>query len=258
MLLVDPRAGSKELIRPLEQSGLEVEPQTLAFGDVAFQSKDKQWVGVEYKTLADCIASMRDGRLTGHQLRGMRDKTFKPDTPGLRLPYTYLWLVIEGEWRHDGQGRICTYKGPRLGWKPAPGAMAAAEFEKRILGLQLRLGVYVWPTARRVDTVRYLTNLYRDFVDSTAEDHTSHLAPHMQTHLVELSPFREAVMAWPGVGVKASKAAEGAFRRNGKPSLSRAATAKLSEWAELSTVDNKGSSRKVGMKTATQIIEFLN
>ena len=253
MILVDPRAGSKALIRPFEAAGLDVEPQTLAFGDVAFQSKDKQWVGVEYKTLSDLIQSFRSGRLTGHQLRGMRDKTYKPDTPGLRLAYDHIWLVIEGSWRHDTQGRVCVYKGPRFGWKPAPGRISAAELDKRIMGLQIRLGVHVWPTNIQRDTVRYLANLYRDYSDSTAAEHTSHLAPHTHDHIIGLTPFQEAVIAWPEVGIKISKAAEKVFRRGGKPSLRVAATASMQEWADLSTGE-----RRFGAKSAQKLQDFLN
>src|SRR4051812_5465590 len=91
MLLVDPRAGSVNLIEPLRAQGLEVVETHLESGDVGFIGRGEGGVpvhiGVEYKTLSDCISSMRTGRLEGHQLLGMR-----ADPP----LYDFAYLLIEG------------------------------------------------------------------------------------------------------------------------------------------------------------------
>ena len=255
MMLVDDRTGSAPLLKLLEKRGIPCIGTRLAFGDFAFEGNGPNdttlQIGIEYKTLADYIASVRSGRLTGHQLRGMRDPLFKPGTSGLRITYDRVWLVVEGEWRSNEHGRVCTFKGPRLGWRPVPGALSASELEKRYVGLGLRAGVFVWPTANRECTVRYLTHLYRDLTDGPWEGHTSHLAPHVPV-APGTTEFQEAVMRWPGVGVSVSKAAQRKFG-----SVKRAAMGSVQEWANLTTTDLKGGKRVFGEPHARKVIDFL-
>ena len=246
MILVDKRAGSGPLLQPLLDAGVKAQHCTLPFGDFAWTSKEGHSIGVEYKTLNDLISSIRSGRLTGHQL------------PGMRAMYDYSILLIEGLWRHDEKGRVTSYKGPQRGWQPAPGRMSAAELDKRLFTLSFCAGVSVWTAADRRSTVRLLTSLYRFWTDGCLVDHTSHLAPHQPTSVVPLSPFREAVMMWPEVGLKMSGVAEKFFLRNQKPSISMAARASVHDWADLLTTDKSGKTRKFGMKAAQKVQDFLN
>ena len=246
MLLVDRRAGSGPLLQPLLDAGVKAQHCLLPFGDFAWTSKEGHSIGVEYKTLGDLISSIRSGRLTGHQL------------PGMRAMYDYSILLVEGTWRHDEHGRVAVYKGPHKGWVPAPGRMSAAELDKRLFTLSFCAGVSVWTAADRRSTVRLLTSMYRFWTDGCLVDHTSHLAPHQPPSLVPLSPFREAVMMWPEIGLKGSLAAERAFRHEGKPSIRAAVDADLVQWADLTTTDTKGKTRKFGMKAAQKVQEFLN
>src|SRR5260370_1150504 len=107
MLLVDYRAGSKELVKPLVKLlGADmVEETSLDFGDVAFTGRGPKDtpldIGIEFKTIGDIAQCCRDGRFAGHQL------------PGMRKTYAHSWLMIEGTWRHDDAGFITTYQGPR-------------------------------------------------------------------------------------------------------------------------------------------------
>lgn len=256
MILVDKRGGSGPLQSALEQAGLPCTETLLAFGDFAFEGKGPNGttlqIGIEYKTLPDFISSVRSGRLTGHQLRGMRDGTYKPDTPGIRVTFDRIWLVIEGDWQADDHGRVCTYKGPKHGWKPVHGGISAPELEKRIIGLEVRAGVYVWPTRNAAATVRYLTHLYRDLTDGAWESHTSHLAPHNPESLEELTPFQDAVMKWPGVGLAVSKAAQKKFG-----SLRRAMTAPLAHWADLTMESSAKTHRRFGEANARKVCDFL-
>jgi hypothetical protein len=180
----------------------------------------------------------------------MRDHLYRPQTPGIRITYDLIWLVIEGDWQADEHGRVCTYKGPRLGWTPVPGRLSAPELDKRLIGLAVRAGVYVWPTRNRAATVRYLTHLYRDLTDGVWESHTSHLAPH--SPIYEISEFRDAVMKWPGVGLAVSTAAEQRFG-----SVKRAAMGSVEDWAKLTTLDAKGGKRVFGEANARKVINFL-
>jgi ERCC4-type nuclease len=80
MLLVDSRAGSRDLVKPLAKVlGTDnVEETTLDFGDVAFTGRGPNNtpldIGIEHKQVADIVACCRDGRFAGHQLPGMRKR----------------------------------------------------------------------------------------------------------------------------------------------------------------------------------------
>lgn len=246
MLLVDYRAGSKELVKPLEKAGVPIYREedgalpTLPFGDVAFTGRGVKNVpldiGIEFKTLADIVQCCRDGRFSGHQL------------PGMRKTYDYSWLLIEGTWRHDeASGLITTYQGPRRGWAAIPGRMRAAEFEKHLLTFELCGGVHVRYTNSRADSVRALVELYRWWTDRSLDSHTSHLAIHTPVSLRTISKEQQAIMAWPGVGPKLGRVAEKAFG-----SVERAASANAKQWAELET-----DGRRFGLPSAEKLVRFL-
>lgn len=244
MLLIDSRVGSKDLLKPMMKAGVEARLCELEFGDVAFTGKGDKGaaleIAVELKTIGDLVSSLRSGRLAGHQL------------PGLLKTYDRVWLLIEGNWKHDDAGQIVTYWGPQRGWRPLPGRMTASELEKQVLTLENCGGLHTRYVGSRRDTVRFLTNLYRWWTDRDLDKHTSHLAVHTPPSLLPVSDFRRAVMAWPGVGKKASRAAERAFK-----TVRKAATVGQERWAALETQDDHGNVRKVGRKVADQIERFL-
>src|SRR5258708_9100747 len=204
VLLVDNRAGSKELIKPLTKAlgSLNVEATILPFGDVAFVGKGLEGapidIGLEFKSLSDILACCRDGRFAGHKM------------PGMRRTYAYSWLLIEGLWRTEN-GLITTYQGPKRGWRAHPSRMKGSEFEKHLLTFELCGGMHVHLSNTRSDTLNFILNLYRWWTDSALDAHTSHLAVHTPATLGEVSPFRRAVMAWPGLGQKVSKSVEEEF-----------------------------------------------
>jgi ERCC4-type nuclease len=122
VIFVDRRVGSKDLLSPLRQTGLEAELVELEFADVAFSGLGTKGasvdIGVELKTLNDLVGSLRSGRLAGHQL------------PGLRTKYEHAWLIVEGLWKSDERGQVVTYQGRTRGWVPLHGKIAASEMEK--------------------------------------------------------------------------------------------------------------------------------
>ena len=246
MILVDSRVGSGDLLKPLQAAGVEAELATLEFGDVCFEGKgtggEPLQIGVELKKLNDLIGSLRSGRLTGHQL------------PGLRKTYDHVWLLVEGQWRSDDRGIITHYQGPARGWVTTPGKMRASELEKQLLSLELCGGVHVRHTNRRPDTVRCLATLYRWWTDVALDGHTSHLAPHNPGAIIAVSDFRQAVMAWPGVGRKASLAFEQEFGA----SIWRVVNAHWTEWAEVKTLDDNGKERRFGEAAAKKLHTFIS
>lgn len=247
MIFVDRRVGSKDLLAPLQRLGLDAELVELEYADIAFSGLGAKGttldIGVELKTLGDLVGSLRSGRLAGHQL------------PGLRAQYEHAWLVVEGQWRADEQGQVITYQGQARGWRPLPGKMRASEFEKQVLTLELCGGLHVRYTNSRIDTVRFVSNLYRWWTDQAFDHHTSHLAVHEPPTLVPISAHRAAFTRLPGIGIRSSRAVADHFHN----SLRLAARAPISEWADIAVVDeSKGTSRRIGTATAERIDRFLD
>lgn len=249
MILVDYRQGSAELVTPLKRLGLPVEKTTLDFGDLAWEGRGAHGqsvdIGVEFKLLPELVQSLRSGRLVGHQLLGMRGAE-----AGTEPLYDFAWLVVEGQWRTDKRGQVCTRV--RRGWKPVHGQMSGGELEKQLLTLQLCGGLNVRFTSTRTDTLRVLSSLYRWWTDTDLDRHTSHLAIYHPPTLVPISDFRRVVKALPDVGMKVSLAAQKKFK-----SLRRAFNATEGEWAELTAIDDNGKARKLGARTASRIVRII-
>lgn len=243
MIFVDRREGSHDLLKPLQARGLPATLTELAYGDIAFEGRGERGqpveVGVELKQLGDMVTSLRSGRLVGHQL------------DGLLKTYDYRWLVVEGRWRVNRYGQLVQFKGPARGWRALHGGMTGAELIKKCLTLQLRGGLYLATTNTRLDTVQFLETLYHWWTDRDLDEHRSHIGIHNPHGFLRVSETREALMKWPGVGLRVSKAAEEAFG-----SIRRASHASVDEWAKLTTTDDKGHTRRFGMKAAERVIAF--
>ena len=255
MILVDERIGSRELLAPLQRAGLEAELSHLDFADIAFLGRGiggaPLMIGVELKRLPDLVQSITTDRLAGHQLPGLL-RTYDPDLTGQRV-----YLVVEGEWKTDRNGRLVRRVGAGM-WKPMQGSPPASALRKRLLTLATRAGVTVWMTASRVETVAFLTDLYRFWADSDLDSHRSHLAiysPDVDSRLLSTpSIFRQVVAQLPGVGMKVAEAAETYF----KGSLYAAMTASEVYRANVTTLDADGSPRRLGAKTAARIVQAIN
>ncbi len=244
VLHVDPRAGSAELAAPLRKMGFEVDDSAeLPFGDVAFQGRGNGGkpvsIGIEFKKIGENVASLRSGRLCGHQLPGMRDA------------YDFSYLLVEGELLYDKKGQLLRRAGRRR-TKAIPGSMGVNEYLKRVLVLHLRGGLNPWHTITRQDTLKFIETLYRVWNDCDLDQHGSHLAIYQAPPLVPISPTRMALSAWPTIGFRTSKAVEDAFG-----SVAKAATATEAQWAAIEIVTDKGQKRRLGAKDAARIVEFL-
>lgn len=243
MLWLDNRAGSKELFSPLKSLNLDVELTRLDFADIAFSGKGPEGavdIGVEYKKLSELVQSMRSGRFEGLQY------------PGLISTYgSFAWLLIEGFSKADDQGVLCQWQGKQRGWGRLHGRMMASELEKRLLTLQLCGGLHIHRANSRRDTLSFLHNLYRWFTDAEFSKHRSHIAVYDAPTLVPVSATRAALMKLPGLGMKGALAAELQFKN-----LYTAVNATEAEWANLSTKDDKGHSRRLGEATARRIVDF--
>lgn len=116
MLSVDNRAGSAPLIPMLRKLGLEIESVILDSGDISFlgfaHGGAPVSVGIECKTLGDCLSCVTSGRLAGSQL------------PKMLQSYDHLYLLIQGEWRIGRNGELLERREGRGGgqyWTEAGG-----------------------------------------------------------------------------------------------------------------------------------------
>lgn len=250
-MYIDERAGSKDLISPLTDLGLPVKGDFLEFGDIAFVGRGEKGasvsIGIEHKKLNDLVQSLNTDRLAGHQL------------PGLVINYDRAWLIVEGDWNHDQQGRTTMWKG-RGARRPVKGAPLAVELEKRLLTLETRGGVRVRICPTRRDTLRFLVAMYRFWTDKALDEHKSHLAihnPDIDPKLREdVSDFRAILARWPGIGYKLSAAFEDYYETFA--AFAEAITgADVNGMADILTVDDKGKARRLGEARALKIITAM-
>lgn len=242
MILVDYRAGSQELILPLQRLGLPVEEADLPTGDLLFEGRGiggaPLSVGIEYKKVGELVQSVRTNRVN-EQLRKMREEG----------AYDHSWLLVEGELLYDDMGRLVRRKGRR---SFAPLGMTHAELLKRVLVLELCGGLHPWWTQTRRDSCKFIEFLYRTYTDTDLDKHKSHLGLYEPALQAKPTQFQRTVQTWPGVGSKVAKAARKPFK-----SVRRAANATAAEWAALETRDNNGKARKVGLVVGQRIVDAV-
>ncbi len=105
MILVDDRTGSKELYPYLPKPKILCQ---LEFADFAYSGNGPNGqvsIGVERKAIKDFLSSMTSGRLSGHQLIGLKKQ------------YDYIYIILEGIWKPDPKdGRLLTLSGKK--WSP--------------------------------------------------------------------------------------------------------------------------------------------
>jgi ERCC4-type nuclease len=152
-LYVDKRAGSRELVAPLRRLKIPVEIGQYD-SDVEFLGEGPDGplpIGIEHKTISDCLTSLSDGRLTGTQIPRMLDV------------YGRVYLIIEGRTRvaHDGilevelnSGRwVSAYGRTGNGW-------TCREFFGRLDSIAEFTGVRILMTPSLEDSAARIAGLY--------------------------------------------------------------------------------------------------
>jgi ERCC4-type nuclease len=206
-LFIDDRVGSKDLLSPLCNFGVQAELMRLEYGDFAFVGRGAQGspvtIGIELKETRDLIKSLQSGRFAGHQLQG------------LLTHYDRAYLLTEGIWRASESGILEVFSG---GWRPvAVGTkrIMARELDKWILTLTIRGGITHHHCPTRQDTIRWLSVLYHWWCDKDLDEHKSHLAfhqPDMDRALLEIPSLgRRVAKELPGIGWEKSRAVEQHF-----------------------------------------------
>lgn len=254
-LLLDGAVGSNELEVPLRRLGLPVEVMHLEYGDVAFMGRGERgsplYIGIELKKIGELVTSLRTKRFQGHQLLG------------LSRDFDRRYLLIEGDFHHDTEGRATVL---RSGGKPRAlaGAPNAVAFEQEVLNMQTRGGMWVRHVSTRRDTIRFILAAFRYWTDKDLDEHKSHMAvyaPDMDKLLLTPpSDFRRALQVLlPGVGFAASKRIEDECWDERKQAGSfRKLMLKPEAWfAAIETFDKKGKAKKLGASRARAIMEAL-
>ena len=253
-LLIDRATGSNELAEPLRKMGLPVEVMHLEYGDVAFLGRGEKgaplYIGIELKKVGELVQSLRSKRLQGHQLLG------------LTKDFDRRYLLIEGDFHHDNDGRATVFRGTGKP-KPLPGAPNAVALEEEVINIQTRGGCWVRHTTTRRDTLRFILACFRYWTDKDLDQHKSHLAmyaPDLDKGLLTPpSDFRKALtVLLPGIGFTVSKAVEDYVGADKSPraQLLRVLSMKDTEWAVLE-IPHRGGSKKLGASRARDIMDAL-
>lgn len=224
-MIVDRRAGSRDLLAPLQMAKVPVELGELAYGDVQIEGKGPggcPWIiGVEYKKLPDLIQSIDTGRLVGHQL------------PGMLSCFQQSWLLVEGIWKMGRYGEVLVPH--KSGWTSirsgATSAFSASAMQSFLLTIQTKLGVGVWHTGTQDQTVNWLSALNRWWTGKEYDEHRAHLAFDNSQALSLISKpslVRRVAKELPGVGWERSGAVARRFS-----SVVDMVTATRDEWQEI-------------------------
>ncbi len=257
MILIDAATGSNEFEEPLRKKGLPVDVTHLDYGDFVFNGRgeggEPLYIGIEFKKLTELVESLRSKRFQGHQLLG------------LCKDFDRRYLVVEGDFHHDKQGRATVFRGkgqPR----PIPGVVNAVALEQEIINLGTRGGCWVKTTTTRAQTLRFIEAVYRYWTDKDLDQHKSHLAVYApdfdRALLTPTSDFRKIVtLVLPGCGLAVSKAVEDACLiqtpEGKRPSMARLFGLSEQQLAELSTKAANGKERRLGESKAKQIKSTL-
>lgn len=210
ILWVDPRVGSGEFITLLNARGVNAQPATLDSGDFCFEGNGpdgKVQIGIERKALSDLVTSLRDGRLCGEATESGKGGQL----PRLLAAYDVCWLLVEGQWRADKQGRL--FALGRRGENKLPGGFTEDALTKQLLSLELKGQLRLHHTTGVAQSANWLASLLRWWTDKTWEQHQTLKVVHSRQQGVHpLSTFREMTLPLPGVGYQGSKALETYFR----------------------------------------------
>jgi len=210
---LDDRAGSKDLAPHLRHRGLEIALTRLEYGDLSFDGSGPRGpvlVGVEYKTIRDLLASMRSGRLPGHQL------------PGMVRRYDYYYLIVEGIVRASDDGLL---EVPRGGsWMALRNSASGPgylwrEFDGYLNSLEMRGGIKIRRTASIRDTAAQVDSLARWWIKPW-DDHKSVGTSifYQPPDTIGIASFaapslvRQVAALLPGIGWGKSAAVENKFK----------------------------------------------
>jgi ERCC4-type nuclease len=154
MIYVDKRAGSRDLVQPIRAHRLPVTVGQFD-SDVEFLGDGPDGptpIGIEHKTISDCLAALTDGRLTGTQI------------PRMLATYPRVYLMIEGVTRASKKDGLLEIGLPDGRWVGAYGrtgsGWTAREYWARLHSIEEFTGVRVIQTRDVQDSAARIAALY--------------------------------------------------------------------------------------------------
>lgn len=242
MILVDPRAGSGPLLRPLRAMSLPAKHRRLKYGDLAFHgngSEGRILIGIEYKKLSDYLTCIVDKRLASHQIPGMVRKYHREGR----------WLIVEGVVRPRKDSMLEEFslfrsrRGSELGaFNMVRAGITYSQMRRYEITIRKRAGFEVVFTSGLADTLGTLAAIYHWYQKPWSAHHAHLALPALQDNhprRIEVlfrrpSVLRRIASCLPGVGWVRSEAVASAFR-----SVCRMADATLDDWKAIPGIGPK-------------------
>jgi ERCC4-type nuclease len=203
-LLIDPRAGSKDLLEPLQKLGLPAEAEQLEYGDVSFVGNGPtgpRVVAIEFKQITEILSCITTQRFS-EQLRGMHEL------------YSEQWLLVEGNWFPDLRDTLLVD-----GHRPYPHSKwKFSEVTSWLIDVSSKGGMRVWQTKTRQETLAWIRCLYLEWQKrwtsrtATAGLYEAPLTIHDDTPLRKPSQAWRTAATWPGLGSEKGRRAAQHFK----------------------------------------------
>jgi ERCC4-type nuclease len=172
----------------------------LDFGDASFVGNGPNGptlIGFERKNVMDLVASVKSGRLSGHQL------------PGLIATYNFVYLIVEGMTKREGE-ELLVWQG--RDWRPS--GFTLRQWDNLLNTISIMTGVTIIYTSNAPATAEAILNCYYWWHKSW-DEHKSYLGfynlPLPLVTMEKPSVFRSVLAALPGVGWERSAEIEKHF-----------------------------------------------
>lgn len=251
-ILLDDREDS-HLADQLARFGLPVTVARLDFADLAIQSSEGLLIGYERKKLLDLINCMKDRRLSGYQLSGMR-----------RL-YDRVEVVVEGLWRPGDDGAI---EVPvRGGWQTlytygaGGGGISYRQVDSYLYSQYEMAGVGVWRTGSVSETAHLYASrwhwwqkdydLHKSHDVIFSNDPTAQRRGAVTVQNGDPNPVVITAAQVPGLDAKSWDIGK-QFK-----SIRDMANASEIDWRRTTWTDRKGNVKRFGPATARKIVEWF-
>lgn len=227
LVLIDDRAGSKQLIEHPPLNDGCGQWTRLTAGDAMVIGHEGSVIGVEVKSLADFLQSLDTGRLQAHQI------------PEMHKVYDVLWLLVYGRYRGTPYGELEIFNARTGQWVTQTMGSRVVPYgyvEQSMLSI-LAHGVYVKTVDSYEQAAQWIGALARWWAKPLSEHKTfkkfNNAGGVTTTGIVpELDPrlkiCAEIASRLPGIGYERAVAAAQVF-----PSIAAMMTATEEQWMEI-------------------------
>lgn len=204
MILIDSRIGSADLAPFISTPHTTC---TLDYADFAWAGQGQSGgvsIGVERKTILDLLGSMTSGRLSGHQIIG------------LKQAYDVVYLLVEGVCKADRKSGVLMRPGAKRKWQPVEHGsrrFMARELYAFLNSMQILCGVHVVRTSDKAESGKWLDSCFGWW----AKPWTAHKSHQMWSRASEVAQFVKPTLAarmwaqFEGIGMDRARALAAKF-----------------------------------------------